>query len=77
MLYPIMTTTRNLIDLSGIWRFKLDDGKGKKNNWAKNKLEGKVYNLPVPSSYNDLIEDKEIREQIGRASCRERVCQYV
>lgn len=35
MLYPIMTTTRNLIDLSGIWRFKLDDGKGEKNNWAK------------------------------------------
>lgn len=65
MLYPIMTTTRNLIDLSGVWRFKLDDGKGEKNNWAKNKLEGKVYNLPVPSSYNDLIEDKEVREHVG------------
>ena len=24
MLYPIMTETRQVIDLSGLWRFKLD-----------------------------------------------------
>jgi hypothetical protein len=24
MLYPIMTTSRELIDLNGMWKFKLD-----------------------------------------------------
>ncbi|MGL5622998.1 glycoside hydrolase family 2 TIM barrel-domain containing protein, partial [Cetobacterium sp.] len=65
MLYPIMTTTRNLIDLSGVWRFKLDDGKGIENEYFKDRLNGKVYNMPVPSSFNDLIEDKEVREHVG------------
>ncbi|MGL5123146.1 MAG: beta-glucuronidase [Fusobacteriaceae bacterium] len=65
MLYPILTKTRNLIDLSGIWKFKLDDGKGLENKWQNNKLCGKIHNLPVPSSFNDLIEDIEVREHVG------------
>lgn len=28
MLYPIMTETRSLYDLGGVWNFKLDDGSG-------------------------------------------------
>ena len=28
MLYPILTQSRLLSDLSGVWDFKLDNGKG-------------------------------------------------
>jgi beta-glucuronidase len=28
MLYPIVTESRGIIDLNGIWKFKLDFGKG-------------------------------------------------
>ena len=28
MLYPIVTETRAIVDLSGFWRFKLDEGDG-------------------------------------------------
>ena len=32
MLYPINTATRSVIDLSGIWNFKLDKGRDFKRN---------------------------------------------
>lgn len=28
MLYPIITESRNIIELNGIWNFKLDNGNG-------------------------------------------------
>ena len=33
MLYPIMNTSRELIDLNGIWNFKLDHGSGFAEEW--------------------------------------------
>ena len=33
MLYPIMTSSRMLMDLSGTWDFKLDNGTGFENKW--------------------------------------------
>ena len=33
MLYPIMTETRQVIDLNGIWNFKLDKGTGFEEKW--------------------------------------------
>ena len=33
MLYPIMTASRELIDLNGIWKFKLDHGSGFAEEW--------------------------------------------
>ena len=39
MLYPVMTETRGLIDLSGIWDFKLDNGKGFEEEWYKTPFE--------------------------------------
>lgn len=30
MLYPVLTQSRLLSDLSGVWNFKLDNGKGLK-----------------------------------------------
>ena len=53
MLYPILTDSRFLSDLSGIWRFQLDNGHGFEEKWYERPMEDAM-NMPVPSSYNDL-----------------------
>ncbi|MGL5244252.1 MAG: sugar-binding domain-containing protein, partial [Sarcina sp.] len=64
MLYPIMSESRQIIDLNGIWNFKLDNGNGLNEGWFKNKLEDTM-TMAVPSSYNDLKEDETIRDHVG------------
>lgn len=39
MLYPILTPSRLLSDLSGVWDFKLDDGSGFEKEWYKTLLK--------------------------------------
>lgn len=36
MLYPVLTQSRLLSDLSGVWNFKLDNGKVLKKNGMRN-----------------------------------------
>ena len=55
MLYPIMTTSRELLDLNGIWKFQLDAGTGFTEEWFGRPLQ-KTVPMPVPASYNDLYE---------------------
>ncbi|MGG7178427.1 beta-glucuronidase [Clostridium paraputrificum] len=64
MLYPIITETRSVIDLSGIWDFKLDKGTGFSEKWYEGKLKDTL-NIPVPASYNDLVETEEVRDHLG------------
>ncbi|WP_247747323.1 hypothetical protein [Alkalihalobacillus sp. BA299] len=64
MLYPIITKTRRVIDLNGIWNFKLDDGSGLKAGWEQSKLTGTI-NMAVPASFNDAGVTAEIRNHIG------------
>ncbi len=64
MLYPIMTTTRALIDLNSIWNFKLDHGTGFAEEWFRHPLQAAVP-MPVPASYNDLYEGSEFRDHVG------------
>ncbi|WP_250278962.1 beta-glucuronidase [[Clostridium] colinum] len=64
MLYPIITETRNIIELNGVWSFKIDKGNGFLEKWYKKPLENTI-NMAVPSSYNDLIECPEIKNHIG------------
>lgn len=59
-----MTESRHLIDLNGIWRFKLDKGEGFLEQWYKHKLKNTL-EMPVPASYNDLVESQEVRDHIG------------
>ena len=54
MLYPIMTESRNIIDLNGIWDFKLDKGNGFFEKWNESKLKDTI-KMAVPSSYNYLV----------------------
>ncbi|HEX9026614.1 MAG TPA: beta-glucuronidase [Clostridium sp.] len=64
MLYPILNSARTLIDLSGIWDFKLDDGTGIKSEWFNNKLANPM-TMAVPASYNDQKEGVDFRDHYG------------
>ncbi|WP_018394810.1 beta-glucuronidase [Bacillus sp. 37MA] len=64
MLYPIITDTRSIIDLNGIWNFKLDTGNGLEEKWYENALTDTM-NMAVPSSYNDIGVTAEIRNHVG------------
>lgn len=64
MLYPIVTSTRSIIDLNGIWKFKLDQGTGFQEEWYRSGLF-EAMTMPVPASYNDIGVLAEIRNHIG------------
>lgn len=64
MLYPILNLSRVLIDLSGIWDFKLDNGDGFKDKWFERKLEQPI-TIAVPASYNDQKEGIDFRDHYG------------
>ncbi len=64
MLYPILTPSRFLCDLSGIWKFKLDNGTGFEEKWFEKPLEDAM-TMPVPASYNDLKEGIDFRDHYG------------
>ncbi|WP_028784646.1 beta-glucuronidase [Thalassobacillus devorans] len=64
MLYPITTTTRGVIDLNGVWKFKLDKGNGWDEKWFESQLKDTL-NMAVPASYNDAGVTAEIRNHVG------------
>ncbi|WP_342043388.1 beta-glucuronidase [Bacillus sp. OTU2372] len=64
MLYPIITETRSIIDLNGIWNFKLDPGIGFQENWHNAKLSD-TRSMAVPSSFNDIGVNSSIRDHVG------------
>jgi beta-glucuronidase len=64
MLYPIVTETRSIIDLNGIWNFKLDSGNGFQENWQNSKLT-EAFSMAVPSSFNDIGVNSNIRDHVG------------
>lgn len=64
MLYPILTPSRFLSDLSGVWEFKLDNGKGFEEKWYERPLQDGM-TMPVPASYNDLKEGVDFRDHYG------------
>ena len=63
MLYPIITTSRELVDLNGIWKVKLYHGTGFAEEWLRSPLQETIP-MPVPVSFNDLYErDEQHREE--------------
>ncbi|WP_163539699.1 beta-glucuronidase [Gracilibacillus sp. YIM 98692] len=64
MLYPITTETRGLIDLNGVWNFKIDQGNGLTDKWNEKPLEDTMP-MAVPASYNDLAVTRELRNHVG------------
>ncbi|MFF1883073.1 beta-glucuronidase [Pseudarthrobacter sp. NPDC058196] len=62
MLKPRPTLTRELVNLDGLWRFAIEDANVPRpwTGTLQTRLEA-----PVPSSYNDLFTDQQIREHVG------------
>lgn len=64
MLYPKMNEARTLMDLSGIWSFKLDNGSGFEEEWMKKPFtDGET--MAVPASYNDQKVGEKYRDHFG------------
>lgn len=58
MLYPTLTKTRSVYDLCGVWNFKLGD-----HNPAELLSSEEI--MVVPTSFNDVVVDKDKRNYIG------------
>uniref|UniRef100_A0A6M2DP63 Beta-glucuronidase n=1 Tax=Xenopsylla cheopis TaxID=163159 RepID=A0A6M2DP63_XENCH len=71
MLKPIESETREIRSLDGLWNFRVaasnDTLLGFKQKWYNGPLSesGPVIDMPVPSSYNDITQEKEIRDHLG------------
>jgi len=67
MLYPVENEIRQVKELDGIWRFRREEwlGQGVDEEWYMTPLRDTV-EMPVPSSYNDITTDKELRDHVGR-----------
>ncbi len=63
MLYPVITRSRKVISLDGIWKFK--KGKITLNEEQAGKRLKDYLNMPVPSSYNDIPSNVDIRNHQG------------
>ena len=64
MLYPVQTESRGLMDLSGVWDFKLDNGNGFEEKWYERPLSDPM-TMAVPASYNDLKDGVDFRDHYG------------
>lgn len=65
MLYPRESESRDVKDLSGIWRFRQDrEEQGTPEGWYKQPLAGTIP-MAVPASFNDLTQDPALREHWG------------
>ena len=72
MLYPQINKSRMVLDLSGIWKFKLDDGHGFEERWMDEELT-EAENIAVPASYNDQLEGIRYRDHYGWAFYQKKV----
>ncbi len=65
MLYPIENAVREVKNLSGIWKFKVDfENKGFAEHWYSAPLQDTIP-MAVPASYNDVVTEERIRDHIG------------
>ena len=74
LLYPSESESREVKDLSGRWNFVIDNStnrnEGFENKWWSKPLvesSNRVIDMPVPASYNDITQDREIRDFVGWA----------
>ncbi|RZF40679.1 hypothetical protein LSTR_LSTR014018 [Laodelphax striatellus] len=69
ILYPKESETREVRSLDGIWAFRKDESQyqGFKEHWYDYPLHetGEVIPMPVPSSYNDITQERSLRDHVG------------
>lgn len=65
MLRPQDNARREGKSLDGLWNFAADrDGVGRAGRWWAGPLPGSRL-MPVPSSYNDVLIDRELHDHVG------------
>lgn len=65
MLKPQANATRELVNLDGLYRFKVDTARsGHNQEWFRAPLETDM-EMGVPGSYNDVFPDKTVRDHVG------------
>lgn len=62
MLYPKINRSRTIVDLGGIWKFKLGDETEPGESWTELQDADIIY---VPASFNDQKEDPAYRNHYG------------
>ena len=72
MLFPQTNKSRMVWDLSGIWKFKLDNGHGFEEKWMEKELTDAA-EIAVPASYNDQLEGIEYRDHYGWAFYQKKI----
>ena len=66
MLYPIQNNFRDIIDISGLWKFKADPLKiGEKGKWFEG-FESDC-DIAVPGSWNEQLEENNLLYFVGSA----------
>lgn len=71
LLYPRESETREVRSLDGMWSFAKSEttkpSEGLREKWFLKDLREstKVIKMPVPSSYNDIVEDDKLRDHVG------------
>jgi len=66
MLKPKFNNYRNLFDISGIWKFKVDrNNEGKKNQWYNGFTADSE--IAVPGSWNEQLDNLNLLNYIGKA----------
>lgn len=64
MLYPRTTAARRVMELNGLWKFRMDvEEAGDSQGWIRGIPDGDW--IPVPASFNDFYTDKDAREFTG------------
>lgn len=73
ILYPTESESRVVHSLDGVWAFRLanesDSSVGHRERWYEHELRktGPTIAMPVPASYNDITQDKAVRDHVGVA----------
>lgn len=73
VLYPRESESREVKSLDGVWNFRLsshwDPDEGFNKKWFQQPLSqtGPVIPMPVPSSFNDVTQNKTVRDFVGWA----------
>jgi beta-glucuronidase len=62
-LKPQHTTTRELVNLDGLWKFALAAEDEPSESWTA--VLPKDLECPVPASYNDIFADRKIHDHVG------------
>ena len=69
-MFPKESETREVKYLDGVWDFTLspDEETGFREQWFNRSLSESIQSvipMPVPSSYNDITQQKDIRDYVG------------